>query len=107
MSHSSSTLLFQVLPAHKGGVTAVAFSPDGKYLASYSHIDHNLCFWQTASSSIFGLGSQQTKCVKTIVTAPVHVAPHTNLLKLVRLIWVDPRTVVRLTVDGTETKFRV
>lgn len=96
-----------MLPAHKGAVTAVAFSPDGKYLASYSYIDHNLCFWQTASSSIFGLGSQQTKCVRTIVTAPIQVPPHSNPLKLVRLIWVDARTVVVLTVDGAETKYRI
>ena len=64
------------------------------------------CF-QTASTSLFGIGSQQTKCVKSYASPPVNIAPNTNPLKLARLIWVDPRTVVLLTVDGTETKFRV
>ena len=27
-------------------MSAVAFAPDGKYLASYSHIDNKLFFWQ-------------------------------------------------------------
>jgi len=39
-------LLLKVLGAHSGTVTAVAFSPDGKYLASYSHIDNKLLLWQ-------------------------------------------------------------
>ena len=88
-------------------IYAVPFSLDGKYLASYSHYDHNLCFWQTVFMSIFRLGSQQIKFIKTLVTAAIHVAPHTNLLKLLRLIWVDPCSIMLLTVDGTETKFRI
>ena len=39
-------LALQVLPAHKGAVTAVAFSPDGKFLASYGINDNKLSFWQ-------------------------------------------------------------
>jgi len=39
-------LLLQVLSAHSGTVTAVAFSPDGKFLTSYSCIDNKLLFWQ-------------------------------------------------------------
>ena len=39
-------MYIQVLPAHKGAVTAVAFSPDGKFLASYGINDNKLCFWQ-------------------------------------------------------------
>ncbi|XP_064598877.1 WD repeat-containing protein 7-like isoform X2 [Liolophura sinensis] len=97
----------QVIPAHKGAVIAVSFSPDGKYLASYSHVDSKLKFWQTGSSSLFGIGSQQTKCVKTSNTPPLTVNPLTNLLKMVRLVWVDNRTMVLLTVDGKETKYSV
>jgi len=97
----------QIIPAHKGAVTAVAFNPDGKFLASFSVSDCKLMFWQTATSSLFGIGSQQTKCVKTISTQPINCGPSTNPLKLARLIWVDPRTVVLLSVDGTETKFKI
>ena len=35
-----------VMAAHNGAVAAVAFSPDGKFLASYSYNDNKLLFWQ-------------------------------------------------------------
>ncbi|KAK3086238.1 hypothetical protein FSP39_015629 [Pinctada imbricata] len=97
----------QIIQAHNGPVVAVAVSPDGKYLATFSHGDSRLKFWQTASSSLFGIGSQQTKCIKQTATPPVPVTNLTNLLKLVRLVWVDARTVVMLTVDGREQKYVV
>jgi len=34
-------------------VSAVAFSPDGKYLVSYSHIDNKLLFWQVRKPCLF------------------------------------------------------
>ncbi|XP_052824670.1 WD repeat-containing protein 7 isoform X2 [Octopus bimaculoides] len=101
--HSKCT----TISAHTGPVIAVMVSPDGKHLASYSHADSKLKFWQTASSNIFGIGPQQTKCVKQLSTPPCHVTPLTNLLKLVRLVWLDNRTVVLLTVDGTEAKYTI
>lgn len=95
----------QVIKAHDGQVIAVSVSADGKILATFSHLDQKLKFWQTASSSIFGIGSQHTKCIRQIATKPIVVQPHTNLLKLVRLVWTEARIVVLLTADGAETKF--
>lgn len=95
----------QMTTAHSGPVIATCVSPDGKYLATYSHIDNRLKFWQTASSSLFG--SQQTKCVKSAPTPPCPITNVTNLLKLVRLVWVDTRTVIMLTVDGSEHRYSV
>ncbi|XP_035824202.1 WD repeat-containing protein 7 isoform X4 [Aplysia californica] len=97
----------QMLPAHQGPITAVAVNQDGKYLATFSHMDHKLRFWQTASSSLFGIGSQQTKLVRTHNTPAISVSPISNILKLVRLVWVDKTTVVLLTVDGQELKYSV
>ena len=48
----------QMIAAHKGAVAAAAFAPDGKNLATYSHSDNRLCFWQT-STGMFGLGNAQ------------------------------------------------
>ncbi|XP_025115150.1 WD repeat-containing protein 7-like isoform X3 [Pomacea canaliculata] len=97
----------QMIQAHHGPVIAIAVSPDGKYLATFSHKDQKLKFFQAASSSLFGLGTQQTKCVRQFVTKEITTNSMTNILKLVRLVWVDNRTVVLLTVDGSETKYSV
>lgn len=35
--------------AHTTAITAAAFSPDGKYLVSYSSGDNKLSFWQTST----------------------------------------------------------
>lgn len=49
----------QTIHGHKGAITAVAFAPDGRYLATYSNSDSHLCFWQVrtpAQPSPWGLG---------------------------------------------------
>lgn len=42
----------QMIPAHAQPVTALAFSPDGKYLVSYSCSENKLSFWQTSTGNI-------------------------------------------------------
>lgn len=42
----------QVITAHEGPVIAVSVSPDGKFLATYSHVDHKLKFWQVSLYTI-------------------------------------------------------
>uniref|UniRef100_A0A8D2MD31 WD repeat domain 7 n=1 Tax=Zonotrichia albicollis TaxID=44394 RepID=A0A8D2MD31_ZONAL len=39
----------QTIHGHKGPITAVAFAPDGRYLATYSNCDSHLCFWQVST----------------------------------------------------------
>lgn len=39
----------QTLTAHTNPITAAAFSPDGKFLASYSCGENRLSFWQTST----------------------------------------------------------
>lgn len=43
--------LSQTIHGHKGPITAVAFAPDGRYLATYSNSDSHLCFWQVRMGS--------------------------------------------------------
>lgn len=43
----------QMIPAHSHPVTALAFSPDGKNLASYSCEENKLAFWQTSTGKKF------------------------------------------------------
>ena len=37
-----------MIPAHEAAITSVAFSPDGKFLASYSCDENRLSFWQVS-----------------------------------------------------------
>lgn len=43
------------IQAHKAPITALAFSQDGKYLASYSAKDSKLSFWQSQQTFLVGL----------------------------------------------------
>ncbi|XP_063439339.1 WD repeat-containing protein 7-like isoform X1 [Mytilus trossulus] len=97
----------QVITAHSGHIVATAIAADGKHLATYSHTDNKLKFWQTASSSLFGIGSQQTKLLKQFATQPLPITNLTNLLKLVRLVWIDNRLLILLTLDGSEYKYSI
>ncbi|XP_026473359.1 WD repeat-containing protein 7 isoform X2 [Ctenocephalides felis] len=96
----------QMIQAHSSAIIAAAFSPDGKYLVSYSCGENRLSFWQT-STGMFGLGASQTRCTKSYSTAPIPDVSRLNPMKLARLIWINNRTVTLMLADGSETRFNV
>ncbi|XP_055688123.1 WD repeat-containing protein 7 isoform X3 [Lutzomyia longipalpis] len=96
----------QMIPAHTNPVTALAFSPDGKFLVSYASGDNRLSFWQT-STGMFGLGQSQTRCIKGYSTAPIPDVARLNPMRLAKLIWINNRTVTLMLADGSETRFNV
>uniref|UniRef100_A0A1B6CWJ7 WD repeat-containing protein 7 n=1 Tax=Clastoptera arizonana TaxID=38151 RepID=A0A1B6CWJ7_9HEMI len=96
----------QMIAAHNSPITALAFSPDGKFLVSYSCGENRLSFWQT-STGIFGLGNSQTKCTKSYSTSPVTEMSRLNPMRLAKLIWINNRTVTLMLADGSETRFNV
>ncbi|XP_066603876.1 WD repeat-containing protein 7 isoform X2 [Prorops nasuta] len=97
----------QMVTAHQAPVTALAFSPEGKFLVSYSCTEDKLCFWQQTSSGMFGLGNSQTRCVKSYSTAPINDVARLNPMRLARLIWINNRQVTLMLADGSETRFNV
>ncbi|KAH7952071.1 hypothetical protein HPB52_017890 [Rhipicephalus sanguineus] len=102
---ASNLLLFlQIIPAHSTSVVACTFSPDGKYLATYSSGENKLCFWQTAAG-LFGLGNAQTRCVRTYPTPPLPDSVRANSLKMAWLVWITSRTVSLMLADGSEHRF--
>ncbi|XP_057656170.1 WD repeat-containing protein 7 isoform X15 [Diorhabda carinulata] len=112
-SHTGSLTLYELrqgkcvnIRAHSSAVTALAFSPDGKFLVSYASGDNRLSFWQT-STGMFGLGQSQTKNVKSYSTAPIADVARLNPMRLARLIWMNNRTVSLMLADGSETRFNV
>lgn len=102
----SSKCQCQMIAAHGAPVTAIAFSPDGKSLVSYSNAENKLCFWQT-SSGIFGLGNSQTKCIKSYTTSPISEVSHISPFRLAKLIWINSRMVSLMLADGSETRFNI
>ncbi|KAK6634492.1 hypothetical protein RUM43_011893 [Polyplax serrata] len=96
----------QMIPAHEAALTAVSFSPDGKFLASYSCVENRLSFWQT-STGMFRLGQSQTKCTKSYSTSPIPDMSRMNPMKTAKLIWINCKTVTLMLADGTESRFTV
>jgi len=96
----------QMIQAHGAAITANTFSPDGKYLSTYSCNENRLSFWQT-STGMFGLGNSQTRCIKSYSTAPIADVSRLNPMRLARLIWINNRTVTLMLADGSETRFNI
>jgi len=94
----------QMLAAHSGSVAALAFSPDGKNLATYSAGDNRLMFWQT-TTGMFGLGTSQTKCTRSYNTPPVAQAIQWSPGYNAKLVWMNGKTVTLMLPDGTEHRF--
>ncbi|XP_039178062.1 WD repeat-containing protein 7 isoform X2 [Crotalus tigris] len=103
----------QTIHGHKGAITAVAFAPDGRYLATYSNTDSHISFWQMNTSLLGSIGmlnsAPQLRCVKTYQVPPVQPASpgSHNALKLVRLIWTSNRNLILMAHDGKEHRFVV
>ncbi|XP_044520522.1 WD repeat-containing protein 7 isoform X1 [Gracilinanus agilis] len=103
----------QTIHGHKGPITAVAFAPDGRYLATYSNSDSHISFWQMNISLLGSIGmlnsAPQLRCIKTYQVPPVQPASpgSHNALKLARLIWTSNRNVILMAHDGKEHRFMV
>uniref|UniRef100_A0A4W2BVC6 WD repeat-containing protein 7 n=1 Tax=Bos indicus x Bos taurus TaxID=30522 RepID=A0A4W2BVC6_BOBOX len=103
----------QTIHGHKGPITAVAFAPDGRYLATYSNTDSHISFWQMNTSLLGSIGmlnsAPQLRCVKTYRVPPVQPASpgSHNALRLARLIWTSNRNVILMAHDGKEHRFMV
>lgn len=97
----------QLLQAHNGPVTACAFAPDGKHLASYCANENKVNFWLTAVG-LFGLGNAQTRCVKWHSSPPMpEKVRQLGPMKAARLIWLSGKLLVLLFADGKEHRFSV
>lgn len=103
----------QTILGHKGPITAVAFAPDGRYLATYSNTDSHISFWQMNTSLLGSIGmlnsAPQLRCIKTYQVPPVQPASpgSHNALRLARLIWTSNRNVILMAHDGKEHRFVV
>lgn len=62
--------LLQVLQGHSGTVTAVAFSPDGKVLASCSSYANVIMLWHTSTGELWRALEGHTSPVRTAVFSP-------------------------------------
>lgn len=104
------TCKHQLVPRNPSKISALCFSPDGKYLAVYSTSDNQLSFWITATS-LFGMLQSQVKCIKTISPLKIQSPSQENFgyhkAHPPKLVWVNNRVVVLLNTDGSEARFHV
>lgn len=113
----------QVITGHTQPITCCAFSPDGKFLSSYSMFENKLLFWSTATS-ILGWGNSQIKLLKTCQTAPVAESIIRSLTennqnigstgqlnncdsRIARLVWINNKIAILIFSDGSEYKYSI
>lgn len=91
-----SATRWYTLEGHKSSVAAVAFSNDGKEIASYAVDDAQVKLWKT-SSSFFGILGSNTSCYKTIkVSSAARAISPLTLLEGVKLQWLASKKLVLL-----------
>ncbi|XP_078576375.1 WD repeat-containing protein 7-like isoform X4 [Branchiostoma floridae x Branchiostoma japonicum] len=108
--YDQKTAKCQMIAAHGAPVMAVAFSPDGRHLATYSYQENKLLFWQMAAGLFGMMSGSSIKCIRSHDTRPARAGSNTSLnslLKGVRLVWITQKNVIVLTGDGSEQKFSV
>lgn len=87
-------MISQMIPAHSAAITALAFSPEGKFLASYSCVENRLSFWQVRSHTLPNSGSHGVLYVRSPLEAQ-HNAMDSIEFQMISygFIW-DPYRVV-------------
>lgn len=93
------------LPSHNGPIAAVAFSEDGKYLATYGAEDGKINFFQT-SQSFLGMGQAQLKLTKSqpAPTVSVPTTPSGTSFRP-RLVWINSKSLTLMLPEGREQRF--
>ncbi|PIC38642.1 hypothetical protein B9Z55_010589 [Caenorhabditis nigoni] len=93
------------LPSHNGPIAAVAFSEDGKYLATYGAEDGKINFFQT-SQSFLGMGQAQLKLAKSqpAPTVSVPTTPSGTSFRP-RLVWINAKSLTLMLPEGREQRF--
>eukprot|EP01127_Copromyxa_protea_P016860 TRINITY_DN508_c0_g1_i7.p1 TRINITY_DN508_c0_g1~~TRINITY_DN508_c0_g1_i7.p1 ORF type:complete len:502 (+),score=81.33 TRINITY_DN508_c0_g1_i7:2702-4207(+) len=86
-----SATRWYTLEGHKAQVSALAFSGDGKILASYAIAESRVALWKI-SNSFFGILGASSSCYKAVVVSPTHRAITTALLlEATKMQWIGPR----------------
>jgi WD40 repeat protein len=107
--HELRALKAQTIQAHKAAITAVAFSPDGKFLAAYASEDAKISFWQT-QQTFLGMGQNQIRCAKTVPAPsefPVLSPGGTYQTFRARLVWINAKSLTLMLPNGKENRFTV
>lgn len=93
--------IWRELQAHDGPVSAVCFSTDGSFLASYSLRDSQLRIWKL-ETGFLGLGSLEIRSHSSISLPSIQsiVLSSRDLIKTISLAWRDGQGVQLVREDG-------
>uniref|UniRef100_A0A158P8C8 WD_REPEATS_REGION domain-containing protein n=1 Tax=Angiostrongylus cantonensis TaxID=6313 RepID=A0A158P8C8_ANGCA len=96
------------LQAHQTPVTAVAFSEDGKYLATYGGEDAKINFWQ-ACQTFLGIGQSQMKLVKSQPAPAMQpMSPDENgIVFRPKMVWINSKALTLMLPEGREQRFSI
>jgi len=87
------------LEGHKHSISAVAFSDDGKVVASYSVAESCVKLWKQ-STSFFGILGSNTSCYRSISVSPLRKQlTEAALRESVRLQWLSTKFILFRTWD--------
>ena len=93
--------VWRELQAHEGPVSALCFSTDGSFLASYSLRDSQLRIWRLGTGFL-GLGSLEIRSYSSISLPSVQsiVVSSRDLIKTISLAWRESQGVQLVREDG-------
>ena len=102
-----SATRWQAIPAHPAPVNCIAFSQDGKMLASFSGSERTIKVWHIGTSFFGMLSSSAPKSAGTFeLRDKLGSIPEGEMGSLV-LMWTHKKTLMLMSPDKLELEFKV
>ena len=100
---------WRVLEGHRSPVVALAFSPNGSQLGSYSSEEATVRSWDTGRSGFFGdILSIQGRCLKEVkLQRTKQPGSAVDVLKHCDFSWIAKRRVALAREDGSQLRLKI
>eukprot|EP00039_Didymoeca_costata_P022042 m.3554 g.3554 ORF g.3554 m.3554 type:complete len:1194 (-) comp2786_c0_seq2:201-3782(-) len=102
-----SATRWQAIPAHSSPITALAFSHDGKILASFSLSEKIIRVWHVTGSFFSMLGSAPRCTASFVVSGVIEELTETEVMQLLTLVWTDKKVLRLVARNKLDLKFAI